>query len=89
LVFSRHHGLPPAIILEPQYSEHVPLCEAELFGNCGCIVILRTSYNNTVSIRDINNERPLEILPKCKIGRPSLLNCLPSATLLLLCLGLT
>jgi hypothetical protein len=74
--------LPPSIILVPQHCKDISFRKAQLLGDGRLIHIKRTSYRKLAySLR----WRPRN-LPKCRIGRPSLLNCLTSATLLLLCL---
>ena len=74
--------LPPSIILVPQYCKDISFRKAQLLRD-GCLVHIKcTSYRRSASFL---KKRPRN-LPKCRIGRPSLLNCLTSATLLLLCL---
>lgn len=80
LVFACNLSLPPTIILQSQDSKGISLPKAELLRDCSRVVVLSARYKqvSNMSIKKISTN-----IPKCIMGRPSLLNCLLSATLLL------
>ena len=82
-ILSSNLCLPPTIILKSQDCKNVTFGKTQLFRNSGLIHVECTSL---VMLASSSSKWLQFCLPKFRIGRPSLLNCRTSATLLLRCL---